>query len=197
MKQAIIALAAIFAVFLSGCAQSGSQVGCGQVPPAKLANCIYVQAVMAQDPFQCYSLPDKNQRAACIKDASDPLAKTALQRENPSQRDSIFMDNRTAPAKGNGTIAAPAAPPAPPARAPAGTLGQCNLLSSPGKGNCLRALAVENRDIAICGGIGEETVRQNCIAQIAKMVKDPSICARLGRQSDLDLCNLYSKAGEG
>lgn len=192
MKKAIAALAALFLVFLSGCAQTGAQ-DCSGVQPAKFANCIYVKAVMAQDPFGCYSLPDLNQRAQCIKDATNPEARSSLARALPEQRDSIFAVNAAAPAKENKTEPLPAAPPASPTLTP---LEECNSLPSPDKDNCLRALAVGNKDIATCAGIGDETVRQNCITQIAKMVKDPAVCAPLEKQADIDLCNLYSKAGE-
>ena len=194
MKKVIVALAALFLVFLSGCAQTGAPADCSGVPPAKFSNCLYVKAVMEQNPFRCYSLSDLNQRAQCIKDASNQEARSSLQRALPEQRDSIFADNVAAPAKENKTEPPPAEAQRSP---PAAPLEQCNLLASQDRDNCLRALAVENKVIATCTGISDETVRQNCITQIAKMVKDPSICAPLGKQADRDLCNLYAKAGEG
>lgn len=73
----------------------------------------------------------------------------------------------------------------------------CNSIVGAGKDDCLRSNAVQNRDLAGCEAVSDATMRQSCITEIAKMVRNPSICAELSDKNDIDLCNLYAKAGEG
>ena len=192
--QAIfLAMPLFFLAAFFGCAQGGP-AECGSAPPEKLANCIYVKAVMDQNPFSCYSLEDTNQRARCIKDASDPAVRTSLQSALPEQRDSIFAEPVPSPSKANATIAPE---PEPPKTAPASPLEQCNSFQPPDADQCMRAIAIESKDIAACNGVRDRTTKQNCITQVAKMVKSPAICGSLSSQDDINLCNLYAKAGEG
>ncbi len=188
----LVMLLFCFAAFF-GCTQGGASE-CNSAPPEKLSNCIYVKAVMDQNPFYCYSLHDNSQRDTCIKGASDPNVKAELERSSPSQRNLIFEEPGASPSHANATVAPV---PVPPRIATASPLGQCNSFQPSDADQCMRAIAIEGNDVSACKGIQDQAIRQNCITQIAKMVKNPSICASLSSQGDINLCNLYAKAGEG
>ena len=77
----VILLAAAF-VLLYGCIQVSVPQECASVSSADQPGCIYYTAVMAQDPYPCYAIPDKTQRETCLRDAIDPSAKKNLQRSS-------------------------------------------------------------------------------------------------------------------
>jgi hypothetical protein len=106
MERFQFAIILLSALALSGCASQPSS--CGAVPPAKLSECVYTDAVMHQDPFSCYSIPDLNQRAKCLKDASDPAARTQLQHALPEQREPIFTAPESPPVSKANATAKPA-----------------------------------------------------------------------------------------
>ena len=104
MARFQFALILLSTLALSGCISQLSN--CGSAPPAKLSECIYTDAVMNQDPFSCYSIPDFNQRAKCIKDASDPNVRTQIQHALPGQAGPVF----TEPPPSNASVPAQQAP---------------------------------------------------------------------------------------
>jgi hypothetical protein len=184
-------LALSIAVLLSGCTQGGSPSVCSSGKPAMFANCVYINAVMEQNPFYCYSLEDKYQRGVCIQDASDAAKKTLLERADPATRDAIFAEkSATQPAP-------PMQENATPTEQPPVVVPQegCGSLQDAAKDNCYRALAVEKSNISTCEQVLSPVVRENCIAQEAQAVKKPEICPSLTNQSSIDLCNFYSKTG--
>ena len=73
MKYAFPLLVAFFSLFLFGCINTPTST----CPPSD-SNCIYSQAVLQQDPYLCYNLPEA-QREICFKAATNPLEKKKLQ----------------------------------------------------------------------------------------------------------------------
>jgi hypothetical protein len=192
MKKHALALLALSFAFLSGCSQTSFPQQCQNVAPSLLPNCVYVNAVMDQNPFYCYSLEDHYQRQTCLKDAADPAMRSALQRALPSERDSIF-----APQQPEQPARAPQATPeqqheVTPAPSAPSPMDICNTLSGTDRDECLRSLALDSNNVTICGAVNASSVRENCIAQVARATKDPSACGSLN-QTNADLCNLYSK----
>lgn len=128
MKNFQFALILLSALALSGCVRGPPE--CGSVPPAKLSGCIYTNAVMGQDPFGCYSISDLNQRARCIKDASDPSARTQLQRTLPEERGQAFAESAPPLQPKPNATAKPEAP-AKPGQAPSGANATANPAPAP------------------------------------------------------------------
>jgi hypothetical protein len=192
MERFALALAALSVVFLiSGCFQGGAPAACASAKQSAFANCVYINAVMEQNPFYCYSLPDKYQRSVCIQDASDPKVKAALERADQETREAIFAEKQPQPP--------PSVPqenvsqPPQPAELPAN--GSCGQLQGIERDDCYRMLAVEGSNISACEEVNASSLRESCIAQVAQMLKKPEICLQLSMQGSIDLCNFYSKAG--
>jgi hypothetical protein len=178
----LISLALLF-----GCLQSGIPSECSGVSSSKLANCIYVKAVSEQNPLRCYALQEKDRRASCMKDATNPAARNTLGRIEESQRESVFTEP-SEPAK-------PETPPQKPAEKPARFAG-CDSAPKEEQDVCLRESALNSSTMAICEQIKDTSILQNCITQIARMTKRPEICDSLKSKDNAELCRLYAKGGE-
>ncbi|HIH19293.1 TPA: hypothetical protein HA225_04920 [Candidatus Micrarchaeota archaeon] len=191
MRQLLFATLVFSLFILSGCARTPSE--CSSVAPSRFANCVYLKAVTEQDPFHCYSLSDTNQRAICIRDAANSAARESLLRATPEQRALIFFSDQPVLPVANET---PKLPPGPSANQTDPQQGLCGSLPLDQKEQCLRDIAVGAKDMAACEGIAGPAMRQSCITTIARTLKSPEICLKLSQSENIDLCNLYSKAGE-
>ncbi|MFA6213650.1 MAG: hypothetical protein WC717_00025 [Candidatus Micrarchaeia archaeon] len=189
MRHIIPIFPLLLAVALSGCTQGGIPQSCAGTPPGELSNCIYVSAVLGQNPYQCYSLSDLPQREKCLRDSSDPAAVKQLERMSMAERAEIFASGPTVPP---GSV--------PPSEAPAsGTVPapEPGQPSAPEQADALLyEQATAENDMAACTAIASQPTRESCITQIALQVKNPEICATLSQADDIDLCNLYAKGGE-
>ena len=183
-KYSILVLVFSFAlVFLSGCTQQPvSSSNCDQVSQDKLANCVYVGAVLDQNPYNCYKIPSEQAavRKACLSDASDYAMKKTLERMLPSDRDMLFGNK-------------PAPPPAQPQYVPPSVLPISPNVSniSPSE-NETYTLAIQTKQIQLCLTLSG-SLHTSCISHIATSTKNISSCNELIVQSDIDLCNAYAQ----
>ncbi len=186
MKFALLAFLAATVFLLSGCIQDQVPSACAKVAGAKLANCIYTNAVLDQNPYYCYSLSSTEQRQICMRDAANPAMKKKLQSALPSQRDAIFGDTPVA--------AKDELPPPPPAEEiSAPSPGQeCNANAGPEKDTCIKSEATSSKNIKLCESIAGMPVREACISEIAQKTKNVSSCSALTSQNDSNLCRTYS-----
>lgn len=188
---------ALLAVF--GCTQAIAPAACANASSDKLANCIYVNAVLEQNPYNCYPLSNLTQREKCLRDSSDSNAQNIVENMNSRERDSIFA------------VAEPGAPQLPPVlpELPSPPLGNVSLPIQPPANTSINlppgisgqdaqsfTQAVQTNDMTPCVSITDPSTRASCITQVALRVKKPSICDVLTEQDDIDICNLYAKAGE-
>ncbi|MCX8194582.1 MAG: hypothetical protein N3G22_00525 [Candidatus Micrarchaeota archaeon] len=190
MKNRLILLFVGLGIFLSGCIQGEKPPQCASVPKEKFANCIYINAVMEQNPFYCYSLEDKEQKRVCIQDASDASKKAALERADQETRDSIFapkkpqiipVQNQT---KNNTTDEIPQLPPLP--------QDPCEMAPASKKDECYWQVAMEDLNMPLCEKIKTGSFRENCIAYIALTTKNSALCQQLTNRSNIDLCRFFS-----
>jgi len=183
-----LALSVFLLIF--GCAQSSLPQACSSVPTQKIPNCVYVAAVLEQNQFYCYSLPDAEQRATCIKDSSDPTMKSELERSSQAQRDTIFAPVEapipwaiTPPSAQNQT------------QPPAADETTCMAKEGAERDDCLAAYATGSKIIVHCAQIISQPLRESCITQVAKSTKDIAACETLLVQADFELCRSYSQGG--
>jgi len=190
--------AIVFAFLLSlslmhGCAGGQMPPACAEKSGASLANCVYVNAVLGQNPFFCYSIQDVGMRTTCLKDATDSAMKKRLENLKPSARDAIFM---------------PESEPTQPGNLPAGKPGTGGAASggtgatAPGGGGSqaeeqsidqsIYNAAVEANDLQLCLQIATDKTLKSCVSQIARKTKNPELCKTLKDNDLLELCNLYS-----
>jgi len=191
MKNSLLVLAAFsLLALLLGCAQGSLPSQCTGVSPEMRSNCIYVNAVLEQNPYFCYSISEAEARADCITSASDPSMKTIVGRMLPSERDRILSTQPAQNGNGAGTQAT-------------GGQGQQTGQATDGTGvpftgesisdRDMRAYAIENGDISACEQIAGSTLRKSCLSQIATMKKQPAICEQLISEENRQLCNMYSQ----
>ena len=189
MKPLVAVLIVSALVLLSGCAQRTMPYACQTAQPNRLANCIYVNSVLEQNPYYCYSIPDIDQRKTCLHDATEPSMKVAVERASQEEKNAVFA-NQPAPVQ-QPPVQQPPAQPQPPAQALA-----CSTLSGDELNTCLKAAAISSLDISTCGRIADTTVRQSCISGVAVRTKDIASCDTLSLLNDVNLCKLYAKGEE-
>ncbi|MFA5930116.1 MAG: hypothetical protein WC861_04500 [Candidatus Micrarchaeia archaeon] len=195
-RFAILLVPLALLLVLFGCAGGGIPSACANSSTEMLPNCVYVNAVLGQNPFDCYSLQNISQRERCLRDASDSAVKKLLQQMTPAERAKVFAAV-SGVADASGTVA----PPIPPAGGPASPDGASPEIINPPSGvseadSQAYAQAVAASDMAPCATISDASTRASCITEVALRVKNPSVCAQFTQQADIDLCNLYAKAGE-
>ncbi len=188
MKYLIAAFAILLLVFSYGCTQGSVPSHCKSLPEDRLANCIYNQAVMDQNPFYCYSIANIEQRSICIGDASSPTAKATLEKAASKQRNAIFMEEEEPQAL---PTPAPSTSPEPEPQQ-----GSCAAKSGEEKDRCFKSQAVQESDLKVCEQITDSTTRESCISEIAIKTKDLDSCKELSDGDDQNLCNLYVKGDE-
>ena len=189
-----IALIMSLAMLLTGCVQGGLPSTCSNVAEDRLANCVYLQAVSDQNPFDCYSMGNIAQRKMCISDASNQEMKKKVDGMGQAERDLIFV---TAPAP------APAVPVGQPfpSNATNGTDGN-GVGNGTVDGNATSTdqvvfeQAVQANDVQLCERIADYSVMRSCISQIARQKKIPAICDTLSNQDNIELCRMYSQGGD-
>lgn len=176
MKHLLPALAAFSLLFLAGCINAPTS----SCPPAD-SNCIYSQAVLQQDPYLCYNLPE-SQREACFKSATNPLEKNKLQNrqqitplEKPQQGQQQTQPSSPAPENKTGLELA---------------LTQCE--SSQDADNCFFSLAKSNSAVKICESVKSKQARNTCISNVALSTKKPAECSLLATDEEKTLCLAYS-----
>lgn len=179
-RLSALALACAALFFMSGCLQSSLPSQCASVPAGKLANCVYTAAVSEQNPFHCYSLPDMEQRATCMRHAQDPSMKKALSRAEPEVREQIFANNSTAQPQ-----AKPSAPPSPTA--------ECDPLEAAYKQACISSKAMREGKVELCKMLFDTALRTNCIGSVAQKTKDLKSCDSLSDADEIALCKSYAK----
>jgi hypothetical protein len=64
------------------------------------------------------------------------------------------------------------------------------------KNTCLKSLAVENSDVAICEMIPDDVERGRCILVVAQTTKDAALCQKAGSMSDDCYMAVVSEIGE-
>jgi len=190
----LLSLALLLLLF--GCAQGGIPSACANSPVDKLSNCIYVAAVLEQNPYDCYSLQENTQREKCLRDASDSSAKKSLEQMTPSERANIFVATPEA-ANASGISSIPFLPPA---NEPANSNASPAIIT-PKTGvseadSQAYVQAIAANDMSPCITITDASTRASCITQVAIRVKKLEVCSQLTQKADIDLCNLYAKAGE-
>lgn len=176
--KALIPLAILLAaaLFLGGCAQARMPKECESRQGASLESCVYKQAVMAQEPFYCYSISDMEKRVRCLKDATD----TAMQKKVQNLRDDEEIEIPAEPAN------PPQEPPAPPPQQNNGAVNTAEIDGS------IYAVAVASNDLQLCEQIFDPKIVKSCISQIAQKTKNPELCVSLTSIELVELCNLYS-----
>jgi len=178
-----VALMFLTYFFLFGCAQVSFPEVCRAVSASKMANCIYVNAVLEQNPFYCYSIEDLNQRGICMKHATDPAMRKAVQNAQAQDLDAVFAEPK-------GEL-----PPAPPAPANLTEPGNasCNSMIGVAKDNCFKTEAINSKSIVSCEKVADGSLRSACIAEVAKKTKDIESCKTLTDEESRSLCRLYAK----
>lgn len=187
MRQ-LAALALLGMLFLSGCVQESPPQSCASVPQEKFANCVYTAAVLEQNPLYCYSLPDLEKRATCMKHATDPAMRKVLQKAEPAEREAIFA----VPAANE----TPAPAPQQPADNPAALARACDSFSGQEKDTCLKSAAVDSLFITVCDYVADPSTKVSCIAEVARRTKDLDSCKTLAEEESRNLCRLYAMGEE-
>ena len=173
-----LACAALF--LMSGCIQPSLPSQCTAVPAGKLANCIYTAAVSEQNPFYCYSIPDMEKRATCMRHSQDPSMKKALSRAEPEVREQIFANNSA--------VQPPAEPSAPPS-----PTAECDSLEASYRQACISSKAMREGKVELCELLFDTSLRTSCIGSVAQKTKDIKSCDSLSDDSDVSLCKSYAK----
>ena len=183
-------------LLLFGCTQGGIPSACANSPVEKLANCVYVSAVLEQNPYDCYSLKENSQREKCLRDASDSAVKKLLEQMTPAERAKVFAAITSAVDASGMNITVPI----PPASAPTNPAPPRAIINPPTgvseADSQAYAQAITANDMAPCTAIIDASTRASCITQVALRVKNPAMCSQFTQKSDIDLCNLYAKGGE-
>lgn len=190
-----LAAAAAFAllVLLSGCTMGGVPQKCSGLPQDRLASCIYIQAVLDQDPFYCYRLDSIDDRKVCIRDSSDSLAKKRLEAMTDAEREGALRGIKPAPE---------AAPPYQPAEPEQPTTEVGAIVVPPTEPQEvsvqeldaeLYSTAVQANDVQLCEQIYDPEVLKSCISQVARQKKNLSICETLSTQDYIEICRMYSQ----
>jgi len=190
MRVVYTILLAFSLALLAGCTQAQLPQSCAGLSSEGLAACIYESAVLEQNPFSCYSLPEGSLRSACLADASDSSMKKLLERLTPQERAQL-LGLAAASAEAPGTGALPYAPAETGQGAP-----EAEQPGAAGADSQYYGQAVESSDMAACTSISDPSMRASCITQVALQVKKPEVCNALALKADIDICNLYAKAGE-
>ena len=196
MKQfAIPLLSLALLLLLFGCAQGGIPPVCANSSVEAMPNCVYVAAVLEQNPYNCYALTGNTQREKCLRDASDSAVKKLFEQMTPADRAKVFAAVSEAAGE-SGAIA----PPPPPENVSAGPGSPPEIINPPSGASDADsqayAQAVATTDMAPCTTIIDASTRASCITQVALRVKNPTVCAQFTLKTDIDLCNLYAKGGE-
>lgn len=181
MKRLQLSLLLAAAIFLSGCLQTSVPSQCTTLSPSKLANCIYINAVVDQNPFYCYSLEDVSKRATCLQDASEPSMRKVVQRSLPSEKDRVFSDEPAV------------APPTGPAQPEPEQTEGCPSVAGDERDRCLLETAIGGSDVESCEDIASPAVVESCIAQIGSSTKNIALCEKLSEKRNQDLCKLYAR----
>ncbi|MCX6770142.1 MAG: hypothetical protein NT051_05730, partial [Candidatus Micrarchaeota archaeon] len=148
----IVSYAALLSVtlllLLSGCVQGDTPKACSGVAQEKLANCVYVQSVLEQNPFFCYGISNIGVRKTCIGDSSNPAMKKKLTGMSQEERD-LLLSNKTLP------IPAPVIPQHQPAATPVatspsgGTTGGAQNYNASAE-QIIYNTAVESNEVTLC-----------------------------------------------
>lgn len=192
MRQLLaLPLAVALLILLSGCTQSVPSQ-CANLPSDSYAGCVYRNAVIAQNPFDCYSIKDMAQRKTCIKDASDSAMKKKLESmAQPEQEAQLYGQKPAAtqlPATPAPSVNNPTTPnPTTPGPAPATPTANATDLDMQ-----IYTTAVQANDIQFCEQISDTTILQSCISQVARQQKNITMCDSLSTKDRIDLCKLYS-----
>ncbi|VVB58906.1 Uncharacterised protein [Candidatus Anstonella stagnisolia] len=177
MKYAFLALTAFFSFFLFGCINAPSST----CPPAD-SNCIYTQAVLQQDPYVCYNLPE-SQREVCFKAAANPLEKKKLQ-----GRQAIAPFAQPQPTAQQAQAASPSLP----ENQTDMQKALANCPASSDSDSCFFSLAKENSAVLICDRVKSKQVRDTCISNVAISSKKPAECSLLATEDEKTLCLSFS-----
>jgi hypothetical protein len=193
MGRAEVLTLVLALTLLYGCAQGQMPQQCAAKQGGYLANCVYVNAVMEQNPFYCYSLSVMGQRVECLTDATDPAMKKRLENLKQDERDAIFMpESEVQPASFPGQL--PTIKPKP-GQIPSGEGGYAatgGTADQPSPDEALYNAAVEGNDLQLCLQISSSEAVKSCISQIARQTKRPELCKTLKDKNLSELCNLYS-----
>jgi len=187
-------LLAFSLALLFGCTQGSIPSACANAAPEKLANCIYVNSVLDQNPYTCYPLSDATQKEKCLRDSSDSSVQKLVSGMSPSERDQFFaivtgaISTALPGEEPSGATQQPQPPSSGAVTIPSGAASEADAQSY--------AQAVQANDMSPCVSISDASMRASCITQVALKVKKPEVCSSLTVKADLDLCNLYAKAGE-
>ena len=179
-----------------GCVQGSLPSQCLGMSGERLTNCVYVRAVIGQNPFNCYSIDRIDVRKTCISDASNTAMKKKIEGMAQSERDSLYMSTtaEALPAAPTGQPAAPSgAGQALPGEIPADT-GASN--ETPSLDQQVYSHAVDANNVQLCEQIGDYSTMRSCISQVARQMKVMAICDTLSTQDNIDLCRMYSQGGD-
>ena len=183
-------------LLLFGCTSGGIPPACANVSVDTLSNCVYIAAVLEQNPYDCYSLKESPQREKCLRDASDSAVKKLLEQMTPAERAKVFAAVSGAVDASGMDIQIPF-----PSANEQTTPGANPAIAIPPSGvseadSQAYAQAIAASDMAPCATIIDASTRASCITQVALRVKNPAVCIQFTQKSDIDLCNLYAKGGE-
>jgi len=171
MRFTFLLLAAFFSLFLYGCINAPSST-CA----SNDSNCTYTQAVIQQDPYVCYNLPE-SQREICFKAATNPLEKKKLQNRQTAAPFAPAKQTAPAVSQENKTEIQAA-------------FAQCD--SSQDADSCFFSLAKENSAVLVCDKVKNKQVRDTCISNVAISSKKPAECSLLASEEEKTLCLAYS-----
>ncbi|MFA6328320.1 MAG: hypothetical protein WCY41_02660 [Candidatus Micrarchaeia archaeon] len=191
----VLSLALLLALF--GCTQGGIPAACANSTMSTIANCVYTNAVLEQNPYDCYSLNNSVQKEKCLRDSSDSSAKKLLEQMTPEERAKVFAAISGAidayGINGTNAISIVGGQPDSGTEPEAATVNPPAGVSEADSQAYTQAVAANN--MAQCTTIGDTSTRSSCIVQVAQQVKAPDVCAPLSGSADFDLCNMYAKAG--
>jgi len=188
-------LSLALALLLFGCTQAGVPPACANSTVDKLPNCVYVAAVLEQNPYDCYSLQNMSQREKCLRDASDSAVQKLLAQMTPEERAKAFAAISGAADASGINIPIPSPPSNAPANPNTGSTITNPPAGAPDADSQSYEQAISTNDMAPCTEISSASMRSSCITQVALQVKNPAICAQLTAQSDSDLCKMYAQGG--
>jgi hypothetical protein len=183
MRLLIFAFVAALALFF-GCVSIVEPQGCAGLSENGRARCLYKEAVLSQEPYNCYFIGDLALRGACMKDATDPKARQNFTQVAQPQPEPVQLEPEEKPP----------APPQDETVVPAEER-LCASYAGDAADGCYRDLAFRSKDIAYCKKVFGMDMRSSCISTVAFAVKNPAICTAFDEERDVSLCNFYSKGG--
>ena len=194
-STALAALVLALSFLFFGCVQGSLPQQCSGMSGDRLANCVYVRAVIDQNPFNCYSIEKLDIRKTCISDASSTAMKKKLVSMAQNERDMLLIG----PNSSETPVVPAGQQPATATNETSSTTMQPGATTGANHSSLDQQVflqAVDANRIELCEQIGDYETMRSCISQVARQTKVLSVCDSLSTADNIELCRMYTQGGE-